>query len=201
MLDSKPTTTPGLLGQTLSHLDSKPLSDATLYRSTALYPMAFRCNNPPHWIFMDIVMQTRHLVQMIEEPLVAMASSLIIWIQYVLQELCLSSSSPPLLWCDNKSAAHLAANPVFHAKAKHIEMEVHFIRDHVLRKQLIIQYLPSSEQVADIFTKHISSSQFLSFITKLSVVPSPMSLQGDDRRYLADQQESNCPGSAATNRD
>ena len=75
----------------------------------------------------------------------ASATSEIIWIQYVLQDLCLSSSSPPLLWCDSKSAAHLAANPVFHARTKHIEMDLHFIRDHVLRKQLIIQYLPSSE--------------------------------------------------------
>ncbi|KAL6330080.1 hypothetical protein AAG906_039998 [Vitis piasezkii] len=163
----------------LSHLDGEPLLDATLYRKTAIYPMAFRCSSPPRWIFMDILMPTGHLVQMIEEASVAMASSL----------------------CDNKSAAHLAANPVFHAKTKHIEMDLHFIRDHVLRKQLIIQYLPSSEQVADIFTKHISSSQFLSFRTKLSVVPSPVSLRGDDRRYLADQQESNCLGSAATNRD
>ena len=55
------------------------------------------------------------------------------------------SSSPPLLWCDNKSAAHLAANPMFYARTKHIEMDLHFIWDHVLRKQLIIQYLPSSE--------------------------------------------------------
>ena len=70
----------------------------------------------------------------------------------------LSSSSPPLLWCDNKSAAHLATNPVFHARTKHIEMDLHFTRDHILCKQLIIQYILSSEQVANIFTKHISSS-------------------------------------------
>ena len=68
-------------------------------------------------------------------------------------------------------------------------MDLHFIRDHVLRKQLIIQYIPSFEQVANIFTKHISSSQFLSFRTKLFVVPSLVSLWGDDRQYLADQQE------------
>ena len=104
------------------------------------------------------------------------ATSEIIWIQSILQEIYLSSSSPPLLWCDNKSAAHLAANPMFHARTKHIEMDLYFIRDHVLRKQLIIQYIPSSEQVANIFTKHISSSQFFSFRTKLYVVPSHVSL-------------------------
>ncbi|RVW59875.1 Retrovirus-related Pol polyprotein from transposon RE1 [Vitis vinifera] len=278
MLDSKPATTPGLLGQTLSHLDGEPFSDATLYRSTvgALQyltltrpDISFAVNKAcqfmatpttTHWLAVKRILRylkgtLSYGIQMqqstsldihgytdadwascpddrrstggygiflgpnlvswssnkqkvvsrssaeSEYRALASATSEMIWIQYVLQELCLSSSSPPLLWCDNKSAAHLAANPVFHARTKHIEMDLHFIRDHVLRKQLVIQYLPSAEQVADIFTKHISSSQFLSFRTKLSVVPSPVSLRGDDRRYLADQQESNCPGSAATNRD
>ena len=197
--------------------------------------MAFKCSSPPCWIFIDILMLTRHLVQMTEEALVAMASSLVriqcpglptnkrlclatvqnlsivllrlllrrllIWIQSILQEICLSFSSPPLLWCDNKSAAHLAANPVFHARTKHIEMDLYFIRDHVLRKQLIIQYIPSSEQVANIFTKHISSSQFFSFRTKLYVVPSHVSLQGDDRQYLADQQEEDSSRRKVTVRD
>ena len=119
----------------------------------------------------------------------AFAASKIIWIQSILQEICLPSSSLPLLWCDNKSATHLATNLVFHPRTKHIELDLHFIRDRVLHKQLIIQYILSSEQVANIFTKHITSSQSLSFKTKLFVVPSPMSLQGDDRQYLADQQE------------
>ena len=119
----------------------------------------------------------------------AFATFEIIWIQSILQEICLSFSSPPLLWCDNKNVTHLASNPVFHARTKHIEMDLHFIPDHVLRKQLIIQYIPSFEQVANIFTKHISSSQFLSFRMKLFVVPSLVSLWGDDRQYLADQQE------------
>ena len=119
----------------------------------------------------------------------AYATLEIIWIQSILQEICLFSSSPPLLWCDNKSTAHLAANPVFHARIKLIELDLHFIRDQVLHKQLVIQYIPSSKQVANIFTKHISSSQFFSFITKLSVVSSLMSLWGDDKQYLADQQE------------
>lgn len=49
--------------------------------------------------------------------------------QYVLKELCISQTFPPLVWCDNQSVAALAANPVFHARSKNIELDLHFIRD------------------------------------------------------------------------
>ena len=42
-------------------------------------------------------------------------TSKIIWVQSVLQELCLSPSTPPLVWYDNQSTTYLAANPAFHA--------------------------------------------------------------------------------------
>ncbi|RVW62843.1 Retrovirus-related Pol polyprotein from transposon RE2 [Vitis vinifera] len=61
----------------------------------------------------------------------------LVWIQSLLQELCLPTS-PPILWCDNQSAAHLAANPVFHSHSKHIELDLHFIREKVLRQELQI---------------------------------------------------------------
>ncbi|KAL6347221.1 hypothetical protein AAG906_013532 [Vitis piasezkii] len=61
--------------------------------------------------------------------------------------LCLSPSAPPLVWCDNQSATHLAANLVFHARSKHIELDLHFIRDHVLRKNLSIHYIPTYDQI------------------------------------------------------
>ena len=88
---------------------------------------------------------------------------------------CTSST----LWCDNLSAAHLARNPVFHSRAKHIELDLHFIRDKVLHNELIVSYIPSTEQVADILTKNLSSSQFCNLRTKLLVVPYPVSLRGD----------------------
>ena len=62
---------------------------------------------------------------------------------------------------------------------KHIELDLHFIRDKVLQNALKISYIPPSSQVADIFTKHLPSSQ-----TQLSVVPRSMSLQGMIRLHL-----------------
>ena len=72
--------------------------------------------------------------------LAAMTSE-IIWIQSILQELCLSPPTPLLLWCDNQSTTRLAANPIFHARTKHIiELDMHLVRDKVLHNQLNIQY-------------------------------------------------------------
>ena len=53
------------------------------------------------------------------------------WLQALLKELHCPQLSVPILWCDNISAGHLAANPVFHARTKHIEIDVHFVRDKV----------------------------------------------------------------------
>lgn len=73
-----------------------------------------------------------------------------LWIQLVLEELCIPQSAPPLVWCDNQSSAHFASNPVFHAWLKHIKLDLHFIRDKVLKKDMLIHYIPSFAQVVDI---------------------------------------------------
>ena len=64
----------------------------------------------------------------------------------------------------------LAATLVFHARFKHIELDLHFVRGKVLRNDPVIQYIPSAEQIADIFIKHLPSAQFFLLQTKLSVV-------------------------------
>ncbi|XP_028108478.1 uncharacterized protein LOC114307280 [Camellia sinensis] len=102
------------------------------------------------------------------------------WVQMLLVEMFLSSSTIPTLWCDNLSAISLASNPVFHARTKHIEIDYHFVREKVLQKQLQIRYVPSSEQIADIFTKPLTVSRFLYLQSKLLVTAAPFSLRGAD---------------------
>ena len=84
----------------------------------------------------------------------------------------------PVIWCDNVSAKELAHNPVFHLRTKHIEIDLHFIKDKVLVGDLKILYVPSAEQIANIMTKPLNSFQFIYLRNKLNVHLCPLSLIG-----------------------
>lgn len=60
----------------------------------------------------------------------------VIWLESLLVELGLSLEQSPTLWCDNLGATYLSANPLFHLRAKHIEIDFHFVRERVSKKQL-----------------------------------------------------------------
>nr|KYP75364.1 Copia protein [Cajanus cajan] len=107
------------------------------------------------------------------------------WIKSLLQEIKLPMPRKPILWCDNLSAKALASNPVMHARSKHIEVDIHFIRDQVLQNQISIAYVPSSDQIADCLTKALTHSRFSQLRDKLGVVQSPTRLRGvlKDNRF------------------
>ncbi|KAL6331808.1 hypothetical protein AAG906_020151 [Vitis piasezkii] len=109
------------------------------------------------------------------------ATTEIVWMQALLQELCVPIPAIPLLWYDNISAYHMAKNPVFHARTKHIEIDLHFIRDQVMRGKIQLHFVPTEEQPADLLTKHLTSSRFLSLKSQLCIAPRPFHLRGDDK--------------------
>lgn len=74
------------------------------------------------------------------------------------------------------SASALATNPVFHAQTKHIELDIHFIKDKVLGKELDVKYVPFSDQIANLLTKGLTHSRFLFLKDKPGVSSLPSSL-------------------------
>lgn len=99
----------------------------------------------------------------------ANATAEVIWLESLLKELGVHLRRPPCLWCDNLGATYLAANPVFHARAKHIEIDFHFVRERVTSKQLQIRLISTEDQLADGFTKPLSARKLESFRGNLNL--------------------------------
>lgn len=93
----------------------------------------------------------------------------VIWLQSVFKELGIQLLHIPKLWCDNSGAVALAANPVFHSRTKHVEVDIHFIREKISAKQIEIGYVPAVDQVADIFTKPLAETRFCFLRDKLKL--------------------------------
>jgi hypothetical protein len=97
----------------------------------------------------------------------------------LIKDLGIFLSNPPILWCDNVSALAIASNPVFHARTKHIEVDFHFIRERVVRKDLQVKFVSTMDQLADIFTKGLSSPRFHDLQSKLLVPVDTIRLRGN----------------------
>ena len=71
--------------------------------------------------------------------------------------------------CDNTSAINLSKNPVNHSRTKHIEVRHHILRDHVANNNIKLEFISTSEQLADIFTKPLDESQFIKIRRHLGI--------------------------------
>jgi len=60
----------------------------------------------------------------------------LMWIKQVLQELKFCEVQQMQLYCDNQEALHIASNPVFHERIKHIEVDLHFVREKLMAKEI-----------------------------------------------------------------
>jgi histone deacetylase 1/2 len=106
-----------------------------------------------------------------EYKAMANATAEVIWVESLLVELGVKFRRPSRLWCDNLGATYLFANPVFHARAKHIEIDFHFVRERVAKKLLEVRFIASNDQVADGFTKALPTHKLEVFRSNLNLEP------------------------------
>jgi hypothetical protein len=78
-------------------------------------------------------------------------------------------------------ATFLAANPMFHARTKYIELNFHFVREKLAAKQLAISFLCSADQIVDMLTKSLAKSRFTTISNKLTVFEKSLRLRGGCR--------------------
>lgn len=91
------------------------------------------------------------------------------WLDYLLCDLQVSHPTPISMYCDNQSAMHIAHNPSYHERTKHIELDCHIVREKL--QQGLVHLLPvrSSLQLADILTKPLTPAPFRSIFSKLGM--------------------------------
>ncbi|KAK1670537.1 hypothetical protein QYE76_058696 [Lolium multiflorum] len=112
-----------------------------------------------------------------EDKALANATIKLIWVEALVRELDVTLKEKPCLWCDNLGATYLSANPVFHARTEHIEIDFFYVRECVASKQLDIRFISSNDQIADGFTKTLCSKKLGEFKRNLNLSQVPITAE------------------------
>ena len=99
----------------------------------------------------------------------AHTASEMLQVQSLLCDMGVSLPCPMAMYCDSHAAIFIANNPVFLERTKHIEVDCHFIRDLILRKQIATPHVRSEEQLGDLFTKPLAKVPFHRLSGKLGI--------------------------------
>jgi hypothetical protein len=91
------------------------------------------------------------------------------WLRQLLQELHALLSKSILVYCDNVSVVYPSTNLVQHQCIKHVEIDLHFVWEHVAIGDIRVLYVPTTSQFACIFTKGLPTSMFLEFRSSLNI--------------------------------
>ena len=106
-----------------------------------------------------------------------------IWLRQLLTELHHPVQQATIVYCDNISAVYMSGNPVQHRRTKHIEIDIHFVREKMALGQVRVLHVPTTAQFADIFTKALGTAPFCDIRSSLNVVDHTVDTTGGVRIY------------------
>ncbi|KAJ3704139.1 hypothetical protein LUZ61_007844 [Rhynchospora tenuis] len=163
--------------------------------NAAIRVLRYLKSNPGQGILLsaksDLTLQFTYFMETKKQPTVSRSSAEaeyrsmattaceLTWLKTLLQSLRVSHTQPMKLKCDSQAALHIAANPVFHERTKHIEIDCHFVRDQIQAGCIVASHIRTNEQLADIFTKALGKRQFHYLLGKLGILNLHAQLEGE----------------------
>ena len=94
----------------------------------------------------------------------------VVWVRSFLEEIGFPVQVPMNLYCDNQAAIHIASNPVFHERTKHIEVDCHLVREKLTGGVIATPFVSTSAQLADMFTKPLFKPRLELLCDKLGLI-------------------------------
>ena len=103
----------------------------------------------------------------VEYRVMALATCELVWLKQLLHEISWKKVKNMKLIYDNQAAFHITSNPVFHERTKHIKVDCHFIRQNIEAGVIVMEFVNSNDQFADVFTKSLRGSRIKYICNKL----------------------------------
>ncbi|MCO5572798.1 hypothetical protein L7F22_026557 [Adiantum nelumboides] len=94
-----------------------------------------------------------------------------VWLRRLMDDLGVEQDTANTIYTDNQSALAVARNPVFHARTKHIEVHYHYVRERLSAGEISMAYVPTQDNLADLFTKALSREKLEAFRKGLGLLP------------------------------
>ena len=95
----------------------------------------------------------------------------LLWIKRLLGELNMAGSRVAMkLYSDNKAAINIAHNPIHHDRTKHVEIDLHFIKEKIEKGEVCIVFITTAQQVVDVLTQGMTRDKFEALTSKLGML-------------------------------
>ena len=94
----------------------------------------------------------------------------VVWLRALLEELGFGVQLPIPMYWDNRTSIHIASNPVFHERTKHIEVDCHIVREKIDGGLLATPFVSTGAQLVDIFIKPLFKPRLELLCNKLGFI-------------------------------
>ncbi|MCO5550317.1 hypothetical protein L7F22_003801 [Adiantum nelumboides] len=94
-----------------------------------------------------------------------------VWLRRLMADMGVGQDTANAIYTDRQSTLAVVRNSIFHARTKHIEVHYHYVRERLLAGEISLAYVPTQNNLVDLFTKALSREKLEAFRKDLGLLP------------------------------